>query len=248
MRSVLRLFQFGMIDDRKLPKHVLLSASTNDVGSHMGVTGMLAPLKNRFHSIFKVEHHIDDTIGYGMVHGWPADLMAYLRNCPAALHDCTPSKTMLPDGSTPRGWEYVAEWINSGVADPEVIGGSVGKGRATEYLAFRALCNELPDIDRCIMDPEGSPVPENPSAKFLISMALATRMTAGNFGQVRKYLDRLPQMMRALAIKDAFRGEDAKRAAKVLPDGYRQISASKDFTAWVCSKDGKDVMSAAGAD
>jgi hypothetical protein len=248
MRSVLRLFQFRMIDERKLPDHVVLSASTNDVGPGMGVYGMLAPLKNRFHSIITVEEHIDDTVGYGMVNNWPFDLLAYLRNNPAALHDCKPVKNMMPDGSTPRGWDYAAQWVNAGIVDPEVIAGAVGKGRATEYLSFRALINELPDVDRCIMDPTGSPVPENPSARFMIAMALATKMNAGNFGQIRKYLDRLPAMFRAFSIKDAFRCENEKRQAKLLPEGYRQISMSKDFTAWVASKDGKDVMSAAGAD
>lgn len=248
MRAIMRLVQFGEIDGRKMPDCVVIGAASNDVGHGAGVYGMIEPLKSRFHTIVDVETNIDDVVGYGLAHEWPSELLAYLRNNPPALHDWKPIKSMKIDGACPRGWDYAAQWINDGVLDQEVLEGCVGKARATEFLAFRALINDLPDVDRCIMDPEGSPLPENPSARFMIAMALATKMTAGNFGQVRKYLDRLPQMFRAFSIKDAFRGENEKRQAKMLPDGYRQISTSKDFTAWVCSKDGKDVMSAAGAD
>jgi hypothetical protein len=100
-------------------------------------------------------------------------------------------------------------------------------------------------VDACLLDPESSPVPENPSAKWLVSMALASKMTAQNFGQAVKYLNRLDTMFRAFAIRDAFRGETAKRKDNLLPKDYKPLSGSRDYTAWVVSPDGKAVMSAA---
>lgn len=249
-RSIMRLFQFGEIDGRKLPDHVLLTAATNDVAQGCGVYGMIEPLKDRFHTIVQVETNLDDVMAYAMSRDWPSDLMAYLRNSPDALHDWVPEKSMKRGGATPRGWDYVAEWVRDGFADDpntasEVLGGAVGKGRAASYLSFRELCNELPDVDQCIMDPEGSPVPENKSAQWLISMALATKMTAGNFGQAVKYLNRLPAMFRAFSIRDAFRGEVQRRKDGKLPAGWKALATSRDFTAWATSSDGKDVMAAA---
>jgi len=245
MRAIVRLFQFGEIDSRQLPDHVVLAAATNDVGHGAGVYGMLEPLKTRFHTIVKVETNLEDVIAYGLAHQWPSDLCAFLRQAPDALHDWKPIKTMEIDGACPRGWEYCAEWINAGEDDPEVIAGCVGKGRATQYLAFRGMINELPDVDAVILDPDSAPVPENPSARFLVSMALASRMTAGNFGSCVKYLTRLPAMFRAFSIRDAFRAEAHKRREKTLPKDWAPLSGSRDFTAWAVSQDGKDVMSAA---
>lgn len=243
-KAWLRFAQFGEIDGRKLPDHVVIGAATNDTSHGAGVYGLIEPLKSRFHSIISVETNVDDVVIYGLARGWPSDLVAYLRNAPEAIHDWKPSKSMHNDGACPRTWEYVAEWINHGVEDPEVIAGCVGKGRATEYLAFRRLINDLPDIDAVLMNPDTAPVPENPSARLLVAMALASKMTAGNFGQAVEYLKRMPQMMRAYSIRDAFRAEKEKREMKALKPDHKPLSSSRDFAAWTCSKDGKDIMSA----
>lgn len=246
MRAIIRLFQFGEIDNRKLPDCVVLSASTNDIGHGAGVYGMIEPLKTRFHSIINIGVDLDDVIGYGLSRNWPSDMLAFLRNTPAAVHDYKPTKDMKVGGSCPRGWEYAAEWINNGITDPEVISGCIGQGRATEYLAFRDMISELPDIADVLLNPDTAPVPENPSAQYLVSMALSAKMDGSTFGQAIRYLTRMPQMFRALSVRDGFRGETAKRTEKMLPKDHRSISSSRDFTAWVVSEDGKEIMSGAG--
>ncbi len=245
MKSIMRLVQFGEIDGKRLPDHVVIAGDTNDVGHGAGVVGMIEPLKQRFHTIVTVETDLDDVIGYGLAKGWPSDLLAFLRNAPDALHDWKPSKNMHVDGACPRGWEYAAEWVNLGVEDQEVIAGCVGKGRAAQYLAFRALIGELPDVDACLMNPDVAPVPSNPSAQWLVSMALASKLTSGNFGRAMTYLARLPAMFRAFSVRDAFRSEAEKRKQQALGKDYRPLSSSSDFTAWACSSDGKAVMDAA---
>lgn len=243
-KAFLRFAQFGEIDGRRLPEQVVIGAATNDTGHGAGVFGLIEPLKSRFHTILTIETSVDDVVGYGLSKNWPADLLAFLRNSPEALHDWKPSKSMHNDGACPRTWEYVSEWINDGVDDPEVISGCVGKGRATEYLAFRRLVNDLPDVDAILLSPDTAPVPENPSARLLVSMALASRMTARNLGQCVTYLQRLPQMFRAYGMRDALRSENEKRQRKVLPPDHKPITASRDFSSWACSQDGKDILSA----
>jgi hypothetical protein len=245
LKAIVDLIQFGRIDNRTLPECVTIGGATNDVGHGADVQGLIEPLKTRWHTIVNIETNVDDVVGYGLGNGWPSDLCAFLRNAPDSLHDWKPSKSMSIDGACPRGWEYVAQWINDGIDDSEVIAGCVGKGRATQYLAFRKLINDLPDVDHCLLDPDKAPVPGNPSAQWLVSMALASKMTAGNFGQAVKYLSRLPAMFRAFSIRDAFRAEATRRADKTLPKGWTALSSSRDFTAWAVSTDGKDVMSAA---
>lgn len=246
LKAIVDLIQFGRIDGRTLPDCVTVAGATNDVGHGADVQGLIEPLKTRWHTILPVETSVDAVVVFGLAHDWPSDLCAFLKNNPEALHDWKPSKNMSIDGACPRGWSYVAEWIADGEDDPEVIAGCVGKGRATEYLAFRGLIGDLPDIDQVLLDPDGAPVPDNPSAKFLISSALSARMTAGNFGACVKYLKRLPGMFRAYSIRDAFKAEKQRQRDKTLPKDWKPLAGSRDFTAWVVSEDGKEVMSAAG--
>lgn len=245
MRAIVRLVQFGEIDNRKLPDCVVIGAATNDVGHGAGVYGMIEPLKSRFHSIINVETHVDDVVTYGMTHNWPDDMMAFLRNSPEAIHDWKPEKSMRVGGACPRGWDYAAGWINIGVDDSEVLAGCVGKGQATAYLAFRELQAELPDISDVMMNPDTALVPTNPGACFLVSMAIASKITAGNFGQAVTYLNRMKAMFRAYSIRDAFRAETQRRKDGLLPKDWKPLSSSRDFTAWAVSQDGKDVMAAA---
>lgn len=245
LKAVMRIVQFGELDGKQLPECVTMIGATNDVGHGAGVVGMIEPLKSRFHTIIHVETDLDDVITFGLAKGWPAWLCAYLRNSPQSLNTWKPAKSMDIDGSCPRGWHYAAEWFNIGEDNPEVIAGCVGKGEATACLAFKELQADLPDLDAIVLDPDGAPVPENPSARFLVSMGIASKLTAGNFGPYLRYMNRLPAMFRAFGIRDAFRAEAQKRKDKTLPKDHKNLAGSRDFTAWACSDDGKAVMSAA---
>jgi hypothetical protein len=250
IKSALRLVQFGEVCGQKLPECVRMIALSNDVGHGADVMGIIEPMKDRFISIINVEPHVDDTVAYGLARGWPDWELAFLRNNPTALHDLKPLKSMQRSGATPRGWEGVAKLDKGGFLDtdqgPDFICGAVGKGRGTEALAFRGLVNELPDIDALLLDPESAPVPTNPSAKFLVSTAISSRMSAGNFAQCVKYLSRLEPMFHAFSVRDAFRAEAIRRQEKTLPKDYRAISTSRDFAAWSSSPIGKDITAAGG--
>lgn len=248
LKAIVDLFQFGRIDNRTMPECVVIGASTNDIGHGADVQGIIEPLKTRFHTIIEVETHIDDVVVYGLANGWPGDLLAFLRNNVEALHDWKPSKSVTIDGACPRGWEYVAQWVNDGFDDPEVIAGCVGKGRAAQYLAYRDLANDLPDINQILMDPKGAPVPDNDKAgaQYLVAMNLAAHLTADNFGQVIAYTDRLPAMFQAFTVRDAFQAEVARAKQGTLPKGWKSLASSRDFTAWGVSERGKAIMSATG--
>lgn len=243
LKAVMRIIQFGELDGKVLPECVTIGGATNDVGHGAGVQGMIEPLKSRFHTIVTIDQDHDAVVMYGLAHGWPTWLCAFIRNCPDALNTWKPSKSMLIDGSCPRGIEYLAEWDNIGVEDGEVWSGCVGRDVAVRALAFKRLQNDLPDIDALILDPDAAPVPADPGAKFLITTTLATRLDCNNFGSVLRYLQRLPQTFRAYSIRDAFGIESALRASNKLPKGHKAISTSRDYTSWVLSQDGREILS-----
>jgi len=242
IKAGLRFLQFGEVAGKRLPECVRVIALSNDVSHGAAVMGMVEPAKSRFDSIINVEPHIDDTITYGLSRGWPTWLLAYLRNAPDALYDYKPCKSMQIGGADPRGWERVAQWdldgfLNGPAAD-ELVCGRVGKGRGVQALAFREMASQLPDVDQCLMDPDSAPVPENPAARYLVSMAISGRISDRNFGAAVRYLNRMPQMFRAFSIRDAFRSEAENRKKGKLPKDYRAIASSRDFTAWAVSQGG----------
>jgi len=250
LKAGLRLMQFREVCGARLPDCVRVIALSNDVGHGADVQGIIEPMKGRFDAIINVEPHVDDTVRYGLSRNWSPWLLAFLRNSPDSLCDYVPLKSMQVGGSDPRAWEKVNTWDQEGFLDKEIgtelICGRVGKGHGTKALAFRQLVNDLPDIDGVLMDPEGAPIPENPSARFLVSMTLAARMNGGNFGSCVKYLNRLPAMFRAFSIRDAVRAEAAKKREGKLNKDHKPIHASRDYAAWATSKDGTDIV-AAGA-
>ena len=152
---------------------------------------------------------------------------------------------MSVDGASPRGWEYVAGWVNDGIDDDEVIAGCVGRGQASSYLAYRKLMSDLPDIDQVLLDPENAPLPDSPSTQWLIAMALSSRMDGNTFSSAIRYLRRMPIMFRALSVRDAWRAQVMRKQDGKLPNGHKSIDHSPHYRAWALSEDGKAIMTAA---
>lgn len=245
LKSIIEFVQFGRIDDKVLPDCVRILGATNDVGHGADVQGLIEPLKNRWHTIVQLENNMEDLMAYALSRNWPDWLRAYIRNSPEVLNSWKPTKSMSPDGCTNRGLEYLAQWDQIGVDDPEVWSGCVGKGVAAAASAFKQMANELPDIDGVLMDPDNAPVPSNPSAKYLVSTAVSSRMNGSNFGACLRYLGRMDAIFRAFSIRDAFRAQNIRKRDGKLPKDWKPIDHSRDFVAWSVTDDGKEVMSAA---
>lgn len=149
---------------------------------------------------------------------------------------------MAIDGSCARGVDYLGQWDTIGVEDGEVWAGCVGRDIATRAAAFKRLQNELPDVNQILMTPDSAPVPEDVGARFLVTTTLATMLDANNFGTILKYLQRMPQTLRAYSFQSAFYLENAKAREGKLAANHRRIHTSRDFTAWILSTDGQEIM------
>jgi hypothetical protein len=220
MKALMQLVWGRRLNGHTIPDHVVFCGATNDVGHKAGVTGIIEPLKSRFHTIVELECSLDSWCGWALkkVPAIPIELIAFLRSVPAALNEFTPTKE-LTNSPSPRNWEHFADWLNDGVRTFEVLAGCVGKGRATEYLAFEDMCKNAPSLDAILMNPDTEPVPddEHPAMRYLVSTGLAARAKRANMDKIARYLNRMPQPFRVLCYRDAFtRDKDiAKTAAFV---------------------------------
>jgi hypothetical protein len=233
MKALMQLIHGRRLNGNTLPDHVVFCGATNDVGHKAGVTGILEPVKSRFHTIVELESSLDSWCGWALkrVPGIPFELIAYLRTNPKALNEFAPTKELT---NTPceRNWEHFADWLNDGLSlkkDFEVFAGCVGKGRATEYSAFEDLAKNAPSIDAILMNPDTEPVPDDshPAIRYLVATGLAARAKKQNMGKVMRYLNRMPQPFRVLCIRDAHaRDRDIAKTAEVVA---WSLDEGKDF-------------------
>lgn len=89
----------------------------------------------------------------------------------------------------------------------EPIKGLVGEGAALEIIAFRRMFLELPNPDAILIDPDNGQIPSKPDQLFALVVALAKRASAGSFGRLVRYAERLQQEhlgeFAALMLRDA---------------------------------------------
>jgi hypothetical protein len=81
----------------------------------------------------------------------------------------------------------------------------VGDGPAAEFLSFRALYRELPDVDAVLTSPDTSPVPKEPAVLYALVGALVEKCRAAQapLAAFVRYATRLPDEFALLALRDA---------------------------------------------
>jgi hypothetical protein len=107
-----------------------------------------------------------------------------------------------------------------GLRDLTTIAAAVGKPTAAEFTAFAALADKVPTPDQVRMDPHGSPVPDDPSALYLVTSMLAAAAGPQDAGPFCTYLARLPRVFGALLGRDMYRRMGAK------------LSGQKEWVRW----------------
>lgn len=118
------------------------------------------------------------------------------------LHAFDPSSKDLAF-PTPRSWEMVAKLQAAGLdagIEAEVISGTVGTGAAAEYLAFCRIYRSLPSLDGILLDPDGSLLPEEPSARAATVAGLSRKAAPSNIGAILRYCGRMSREMEFMAM------------------------------------------------
>lgn len=123
--------------------------------------------------------------------------------------------------STPRQMEWVAQFLpvmpESVMFD--IVGGRVGEGLAAELKAFIKIADQLPPREKILLEPKKAPVPEEPSALYLVTGMLAQCASATNFDSICTYMQRVPPEFQAMLVKDAMRQ-------------HPEIVSTKAFVSW----------------
>lgn len=178
-------------------------AATNRRQDKAGVSGLLEPVKSRFHTIINVEAHVDDFTGHMIDHGNDLygfdeetilDIVGFLRFRPDLTHQFDATQDIVNQPSY-RTWEAVGHAIMmrfSANLELATIGGAIGESVAGEFIAFKSLRRNLPNLDNIIMDPKNAPIPiDKLGTLWAVCVGLANKATPKNFAQIDQYAERL---------------------------------------------------------
>ena len=226
-KGLMQLLLGRRLNGHLLSENVVFVGATNNVGQRAGVTGLLEPVKSRWDSIVHLEVSLEDWCSWAIQNNIPVELIAFLRTRPDLLSQFEPTKAIVNHPS-PRTWASVGRRLARGVKDFDLFSGAVGKGAATEFMAFLEMANEAPSLDEIILNPKTTKVPEKAALRYLVSIGLANRAKKDNFVRIFQYLERMSMPFRVLCMRDAVQRD-------------KGLTATDTFVQWAC-KEGKEIL------
>lgn len=198
----------GVIYDRRagnlqLSDQIHIIATGNRTEDKSGANRITSKLANRTRR-FDFQENLEDLTAYALDNDWKTDLIQFLRFRPGLISDFDANRFANP---TPRSWErvnLVPDSLDASLFLENVIG-EVGEGAAAEYVGFRRIYSQLPNIDALLLDPKNAQVPTDPAVRYAITGALARKATVDNIDRIMSYTSRLPAEFAVMTIKDSIK-------------------------------------------
>ncbi|MFL9989500.1 ATP-binding protein [Paraburkholderia sediminicola] len=198
------------VGSHKLPPHVTFVAATNRRTDNAGVTGILDPVISRFATVVELQTSVNDWTVWAVRNDVPVELIAFLRFRPDLL--VLPKKSRdIESSPSPRSWGFWGKTMPVVPRGLELLSysGTVGSEAASEFMSFLGIYRQLPSPDSILLNPDTAPIPENTSALYAVTAALAAYSNEGNFDRVLTYTDRIisggGREFGALLVRDALR-------------------------------------------
>lgn len=192
--AAMQLLHGGTLNGKAISKHVRFIAATNRKQDRAGVTGILEPVKSRFHFIGELVPELEPLCNHLISTGASPVLVAFLKNRPEWIMGGVDGWKPHPDicnQPCPRTIEHLSDSINLGlekIVRPVAYSGAVGQGMSNEYVAFEELANNLPNVEAILTNPLGAPKPASNEQAYAIIGALHTRMTRKNLSNIYSYI------------------------------------------------------------
>lgn len=198
MNAFLQLILDGRIGSYHLPKNTVIIATGNRAQDRAAVQEMPTPLKNRF-AHYLLEPNIDDFAAWAYKNNIDPSIPAFLRYRPVLLNDMDPTANAFP---TPRTWAMLNNKLPHMVDDFYGTSSLVGEGAAGEYLMFKNIYKELPDIDKLLAAPSTTAVPTDISVLYAIAGALPSKANVQTLPAILKYAHRMPVDFQVVIVRD----------------------------------------------
>lgn len=222
------------LGEYELPKGWRVMAAGNRTTDRAIVNQMSTALKNRFaHVNYNVNN--DDWCDWAIKTNLPIEVIGFIRFRPTMLNEFEQRNNSkeekdrvakikdLNSFATPRSWASLAAVLSTEPKEDveyELYSGIVGETAATEFMGYLKYYRDLPDLDALLMNPEKTPVPENPAVLYALATGLAAKASEDSMERLMIYTERMPLEFQTLLVKDAL-ARDPK------------ITKTKPFISWM---------------
>ncbi|MCP1727632.1 DNA polymerase III delta prime subunit [Natronospira proteinivora] len=218
----------------ELPSGWYLMGAGNRGEDRAVATGFSSALANRFLHL-ELAARLDDWLRWAQAAGIHPTVTGFLRYRPDALHDM---KGDLERGwPSPRSWERVSELLHGAKglpteAETAMIHGLIGPGTGREFVAFRRVADELPDVEAMLDGEIDVTLPQGADRVYAFCASVLHHLWRG--GQTDTRLDGFFRINEALgsdfatlllmdAISHPDREEADRRTEKLM--GHPQFEA-----------------------
>lgn len=170
-----------------------------------GSFDVLTHLNDRETTI-QLDTSFEDWTTWALENGVRKEVVSFISFRPGLLHAFDPKQDKSP---TARGWvEGVSNGM--GVVPPETeyewYSGAVGEGAAAEFTGYLRIWRKLPDPKLILSSPDVAAVPDDMATLYAIAGALSNYVDNKTFGNMIKYLKRLPPEFSVLTMSYSIRG------------------------------------------
>ena len=220
--ALYQLILDGRVGNYELPKgwHIVAAGNRDEDGSM--VQPMARALKNRFvHLTMEVDY--DDFIDYAHRNHFDERVIAFIRFSRTSLDEF--GDALAKDKNkrisalkasnafaTPRSWEFVSRFLQVALTKERtlrdcynVLEGTVGEGKAMEFVSYCEIYLELPDLDELIKRPKSFKPTENTGHLYAICTGLAARAKKSTFTAIGEILKQIPPEFAMMCIDDCLR-------------------------------------------
>lgn len=197
--ALLQLILDRKIGTYELPKNTIIIAAGNRAQDRAAVHEMPTPVKNRF-AHYELAADIDDWCAWALNNGIDSSIVSFLRYRPTLLHAVDSLENAFP---TPRAWEMLNRKLPHMSDEFYGCASVIGDGPTGEYLAFKRVYADLPDIDNIYKSPTTARVPSSPSSLYAVAGAIASTVDKDTFDAAVKYINRMPAEYQVLVMRDS---------------------------------------------
>ena len=188
------------LGEAKLPDGAFIMGCGNRESDRGVVHRMPSPLASRFTHIELVVDS-QEWVQWAMHNRIAPEVIYFIRARDDLLHAFDPSsqEKAFP---CPRTWAFVSKLLDVAPKDKggklvvdnvhrTLIKGTVGEGAMVEFAGFLELYKDLPSPEVVVADPNGAPIPDNPSALIMLCASLCRRADDSVIESLVTYAKRL---------------------------------------------------------
>jgi ABC-type cobalamin/Fe3+-siderophores transport system ATPase subunit len=219
-KAAYKLILDHMIGEFNLHKRVAIVAAGNLDTDNAMVEEMTTALQSRL-------IHLELSVDQEKWLEWAAQndidhrITSYIKFKPSQLYSFKPDHSDKTYAS-PRTWEFANRFLQiMDIGDRNLLptlAGTISDGVANEFIGFTRIYKDLPSLAEIIANPNGIPVPAEPSILFALTGSLANHADEDTIDDLMKYVVRMPIEFQVVCLREIHQRDRAMLKTQAVQD------------------------------